>query len=283
MIKIMWDHHMSQDNMEGMSYGMCKAKYVVSKFERDPRVTFKTEFEPREITSDEVELVHDTVMVDFIFRLMRNNGHGNKDQETLNTILWQIGGYVEAVREVIANSGCVFSPTSGFHHAGYSYTGGFCTFNALCLAAALNKYQNFFVIDADAHFGDGTDDIVRREIVHNLHHVSTSGVDPEKFITTIDSTLKTIDPNTIVLYQSGADRHEADSLLSGTYTTEQFMKLDEVVFKNCKERNIPIVFNLAGGYGLTGTDWEGPEMCGILGTIALHTKTVDIAANIFND
>lgn len=283
MIKIVWNSKMSQDSIKGMSHGLCKAKYVVSKFLRDNRVSFETEFQPRQATIEELETIHDPIMVDFIFKLMRNNGHGNKDQETLDTILWQCGGYLQAVAEVVRNGGCVFSPTSGFHHALYNSPGGFCTFNAICLAAAKYKNNQFFVIDADAHFGDGVVDIQDKLKLTNLHYISTSGVDPERFITTVECALRTIDPTTTVLYQSGADRHEADCLLSGTYTTEQFMLLDETVFKICKERGIPTVFNLAGGYGLTGTDWEGSEMCGILGTVALHTKTVDIAANVYDD
>ena len=49
------------------------------------------------------------------------------------------------------------------------------------------------------------------------------------------------------MYQAGADPHVNDPL-GGDLTTEQMLERDRIVFKFAKNNNIPIVWNLAGGY-----------------------------------
>ena len=52
----------------------------------------------------------------------------------------------------------------------------------------------------------------------------------------------------IVLYQAGADPHINDPLGSLGMTTEQMFDRDRIVFQRCKERRVPVLFVLAGGY-----------------------------------
>lgn len=51
----------------------------------------------------------------------------------------------------------------------------------------------------------------------------------------------------LVLYQAGADSHIDDSY-GGRFTTEQFRRRDQIVFQKLSEMEIPVVWNLAGGY-----------------------------------
>jgi acetoin utilization deacetylase AcuC-like enzyme len=51
----------------------------------------------------------------------------------------------------------------------------------------------------------------------------------------------------LVLYQAGADSH-IDDPFGGRFTTEQFRLRDQIVFKKLSELEIPVVWNLAGGY-----------------------------------
>ncbi len=51
----------------------------------------------------------------------------------------------------------------------------------------------------------------------------------------------------VILYQAGADVH-LDDPLGGVLTTEQMIERDQIVFEAARAREIPIAWNLAGGY-----------------------------------
>jgi len=55
-------------------------------------------------------------------------------------------------------------PTSGFHHAHYDHCCGFCTFNGLMVAAQgmVSDGRSVAILDCDAHYGDGTQEIIGR-------------------------------------------------------------------------------------------------------------------------
>ena len=45
------------------------------------------------------------------------------------------GAMLAAARDALANGWGAVAPCSGFHHAGYDFAGGFCTFNGLMVTA----------------------------------------------------------------------------------------------------------------------------------------------------
>ena len=68
------------------------------------------------------------------------NGFGNYNREITNSLRYTVGSIVGATIHVLRTPGSTdsrvaVSPTSGFHHAGYDFGGGFCTFNGLMIAA----------------------------------------------------------------------------------------------------------------------------------------------------
>ncbi len=68
----------------------------------------------------------------------------------------------------------VCSPTSGFHHTGYSHSAGFCTFNGLmataCELRRVGAVKTVGILDCDAHYGDGTDDIINQINIDWIKH-----------------------------------------------------------------------------------------------------------------
>jgi len=75
------------------------------------------------------------------------------------------GGVVAAAHAAIRD-GVSGSLSSGLHHARYDHGAGFCTFNGLVVAAnealdALPADKRVLIIDADAHCGGGTDELIR--------------------------------------------------------------------------------------------------------------------------
>ena len=51
----------------------------------------------------------------------------------------------------------------------------------------------------------------------------------------------------LIFYQTGADAH-IDDPLGGLLSNEELSKRDSMVFERCNNQEIPIAWNLAGGY-----------------------------------
>ncbi len=149
-----------------------------------------------------------------------------------------------------------FSPTSGAHHAGYERGGGFCTFNFLMLAAVLVYQagaQRVGIVDCDMHFGDGTEDIIRKIGIDYVEHYSFarsdfSGPDDgQNFTDHFPDELRRFSNCDVILYNAGADPHINDPL-GGVLTTDQLRSRDFLLFLCMKKLGIPVATSLAGGY-----------------------------------
>jgi acetoin utilization deacetylase AcuC-like enzyme len=158
------------------------------------------------------------------------------------------------------------SLSSGFHHACWSYGGGYCTFNGLMITAASllksGRADRVAILDCDAHYGNGTDDILdhRRDLAPRILHqtMGESGSRGVAYLRKLRRFLEEIErfqPD-IILYQAGADPHVNDPL-GGVITTEEMTERDRMVFRFASRTRTPLTWNLAGGYqrgGVTGID-----------------------------
>ena len=171
----------------------------------------------------------------------------------------------------------VFAPVSGFHHAGYDYGGGYCTFNGLIFAARavrdVKPDAKVLIIDGDGHWGDGTDNFIDHLELNWLENCSldkaTTGGSFMAVVLDVTSSLAHENWD-LVIYQAGADSHIDDPYYSGYLTDEEWDRRDSMIFKICKDRKIPVVFNLAGGY-------NGAK------TISLHNRTVSTVRQIYGE
>jgi acetoin utilization deacetylase AcuC-like enzyme len=213
--------------------------------------------EPRRAAVAEICLAHDRSYVHAVLRGERNNGFGNASRTIAETLPWTAGSMLSAAESMIGRSEAALSPTSGFHHAGWNYGGGFCTFNGLLVTALSLQVRGLIrkvaILDLDQHFGDGTRDIIRRLDLGWIHH-HTYGADPatpESAPTWLESlpalVADTIAGCDLVLFQAGADPH-IDDPLGGGLTAEQLSQRDLIVFRGCAAAGIPVVVTLAGGY-----------------------------------
>ncbi len=223
------------------------------------RIEIMSDWEP--ISKKDFYLVHDMKHVNGILECRSLNGFGNKSKEIADSLYYTSGSFVRAAIYAYINKCITMSPTSGFHHAGYSSSEGFCTFNGLMIAAVKLRTEinvkNIGIIDYDAHWGNGTDDIINKLGIDYVQHVSLGkaafkinrkALTGEEWVNRIEDDLnKNIANSDIILYQSGADPHINDPY-GGLLTTEQMYKRDCIVFDFAKKHNIPIVWNLAGGY-----------------------------------
>lgn len=204
-----------------------------------------------------LRLVHDSDYINSVLAGATPNGFGTKQKDVAKSMLYTCGAMVEGI--MLAHDGwssCV--PVSGFHHAGFDFGGGFCTFNGLALAAVVAQEcgMRAGILDLDMHYGNGTVDILSKTRNDDMPHYTFGGTSfttdngskGDAFVEMLPSILDNMFSKcTVLLYQAGADPH-VDDPLGGALTTEQMKSRDEIVFSYAKSRNIPVVWNLAGGY-----------------------------------
>ena len=236
------------------------------------------DFEPA--TVDQIKLAHDPRYVDGVFALKKPNGFGNCEKEVADSLPWTVGSMIHAVRYVTGNKKIgqrvALSPTSGFHHAGYADGGGYCTFNGLVIsllvARAEGRIKTATIIDGDQHWGDGTEDIIKRLGLDWITHWSGQRHDVAKYHQEFRLACREACKTDLVIYQAGADIHVEDPL-GGLLTTQDMIQRDRYVLGSiCKMK--PLVWNLAGGYRL---DKQAKTIEGKLEPVmALHRNTYDI-------
>ena len=237
--------------------------------------------EPREfpqVTPDDLTLAHDPAYVSVILHGNIPNGFGTTDPDIARTFLYTNGAMLAAARHALQH-GIACAPVSGFHHAHYDSSGGFCTFNGLvvtaCKLLAEQRVRRILILDCDQHFGDGTDDILGRLHISELVENVTFGrwfhtpQDADRYLRKLNAILATIGDYDLVLYQAGADVH-VDDPLGGVLSTEQMCRRDQLVFTAAKATRVPLAWNLAGGY-------QKP----VRKVVALHLNTMQECANAY--
>lgn len=207
------------------------------------------------MTKDQIGMVHSPIYVNGIFSGKRRNGFGTTHKAIRNSFPWTTGSMVAASLHALKTGEVTMSPTSGFHHAGYNFGGGFCTFNGLMVSVAMALQagaKKIGIVDFDMHWGNGTADIIRKidfgvDVPH-LPCPDFQGKVVTEYLKKLPDLINYIfEGCDLVLYQGGADSHINDPL-GGTFTTKQFRLRDRVVFRTFKKLGIPVVWNLAGGY-----------------------------------
>jgi len=208
------------------------------------------------VTLDDLYRAHDRRYVDDIFALRQPNGFGTRSHELNASLPYTSGALLTAARWALAEGGAVSAPVSGFHHAHWDAGEGFCTFNGLLVTALTLQAEHpglrIGILDYDYHYGNGTDDILDHANTSNIVHITAGATwtrpeQAEAFLANIADDLGRMAECDLVLYQAGADPH-IDDPLGGFLTTLQLAQRDWKVFHGLKQRNIPVAWDLAGGY-----------------------------------
>jgi len=255
-LSIFYNPNQSVKANKSYSKSAGKPELIASLFNNSEKVRIQSVWEP--LTIDQMSVAHARFFVDGVMSCERPNGFGNKSSEIAASLPWTNGSFYHAAKYAFQNKTVAMSPTSGFHHAEWARGEGFCTFNGLMIAAVLLKEEfdipRIGIIDFDAHYGNGTDDIIATLKIDYIQHYTFGGME-QKFNTNYDSWIDGLEAKLtkqfhdceLLLYQAGADPH-IDDPLGGYLTTEQMKLRDRIVFKVAKKLEIPLVWNLAGGY-----------------------------------
>lgn len=112
------------------------------------------------------------------------------------------------------------------------------------------QVQRVGILDCDQHYGDGTQEIIDRQGIDWIDHISheyTRPSEAEPFLAQLATVVRRFGGCDLLMYQAGADPHREDPL-GGFLTTEQLARRDFIVFSVAKQMGLPVVWNLAGGY-----------------------------------
>jgi len=225
-------------------------EHIAPKIEEDGIPVFKS--------TSAIELlkrVHDPKYLKEVLSGVQPNGFGSHDPKVAEACTYTCGAMVEGVmRSIEGYSSCV--PVSGFHHAGHDFGGGFCTFNGLALAAVVAQEFDMKpgVLDLDMHYGNGTVDIFSALGIENTPHYTYGGTSyanrnmGDEFLKDLPEILRSVFGECkVLLYQAGMDPFIKDPL-GGCLTEWQLIQRDTLVFAFARDRGIPVVWDLAGGY-----------------------------------
>jgi acetoin utilization deacetylase AcuC-like enzyme len=241
---------------------------------------------PRRATFDDIARVHTR---DYIEKI-KNLGAQELDPDTylsegtLDAALHAAGAVMEAVERCkkgeIRRAFCAIRPPG--HHAEADKGMGFCIFNNVAVGARYARtigFERVFIIDFDAHHGNGTqhifeeDDSVFYFSTHQYPYYPDSGKDMERgrgkgvgftynvpilkgsgnkdylmvYQDILPSLMHRFDPD-LVLVSAGYDIHVNDPHANIRVSHEGIQGIVRSILHSCT--NCPAVFVLEGGYDL---------------------------------
>jgi acetoin utilization deacetylase AcuC-like enzyme len=201
-------------------------------------------------------------------------------------------GATLAAAKIALKEGVAANLAGGTHHAYRNKGSGFCVFNDSAIAArALQKEIHprlkVAIIDLDVHQGNGTASILENDpsiftfSIHGENNFPISkevsdldiglpdGTGDEFYLAALHQGLEKLEEQfkpDFIIYLAGADPHEGDRLGKLSITKNGMGQRDECIFQFALDRQIPIAFSMAGGYGKE-----------IQSTVDIHFQTIQTA------
>lgn len=198
-------------------------------------------------------------------------------------------GAIAALRAA-TKQGFGFNLGGGLHHAMTFGGRGFCLINDIIIAARWGQknlgLQNIWIIDVDAHKGDGTAEIAQSDpslVTFSIHmkkgwpldsaeydsqgkrnpwflpsnyDVGVAASDSEIYLPSLQKGLDQLAsensvPDLAIVVQ-GSDPYEKDELESANelkLSKQQMLQRDQMVYQFLKKLNVPQCYLMSGGYG----------------------------------
>lgn len=241
---------------QSFSPSAAKAADVLKSWQQLPVSLLIKDFQPVSIA--DLALAHCPNYVAGVFNGEVKNGFDSYDVAVAQSCRYTCGAMLAAAEAAIQNQRVAIAPVSGFHHAHYDHADGFCTFNGLLVTALMLKQRGLAtqiaILDLDVHPGDGSTDIINRLnldgfITHHSLGYATPPVPSHAtgYLARLPAVIEQMRHCDIMLYQAGADPHINDPL-GGFMTTAELLERDQLVFQCCRRYQLPVAWNLAGGY-----------------------------------
>jgi acetoin utilization deacetylase AcuC-like enzyme len=269
-LQVFYDERQNVASNDSFSPSAGKPKRVVDEWLRRGYDVSLAQVQP--VTREDFYLAHNPTYVDDILDHKLANGFDNTLPEIAESLPWTTGSLFAATRHALETGENSCSPTSGFHHAHWSSAEGYCTFNALMVTAIklrntrwrvpylwreFTLFNRIGILDLDHHLGNGTIDIIKHHQINYINHYTfganqnhsdwQGGAKAETWLNSLTEIVEGFKDCKVVIYQAGADPHVNDTF-GGALTDAQLRVRDRIVFSTLKAMNIPVAWNLAGGY-----------------------------------
>lgn len=209
--------------------------------------------EPKPAKREDIELVHDAAHIELVERLSESERPLDADtpvhRNTFELALLAAGGTIDAGRAVLSgktsNAFALVRPPG--HHASRARGGGFCYFNNLAVMIERMKREfklrRVFVLDFDAHHGNGTQDIFYE--------------DPSVLFLSLHQNPATLYPGTGFVHELGSGEGEGYTvnvpMPPGSGDTEYASVMDEI-FVPLTEQFKPELFAVSAGFDAYSDD-----------------------------
>ena len=210
--------------------------------------------------------------------------------ELIRAVWLAAGGSILASRLALEDRVAV-NLSGGFHHAFPDHGEGFCVLHDVAIGIRrLQKdrtIERAMTVDCDVHQGNGTAAIfggdptvytlsIQQEKNYpypkppsNLDINLEDGTEDEEYLAALDEgldrSLADFHPD-LVCYLAGADPYREDQLGGLRLSLQGLERRDRMVFGKARERNLPVMLTLAGGYARHVED-----------TVRIHANSVRVA------
>lgn len=282
-------------------FPLAKYRLLRERIERWPAATgVELRLAPR-ATRDELLLVHEAAYVDGF-------AAGSLGREAMQRIgfpwspelversLRSCGGTVAATRTALQQDAAVYL-AGGTHHARADRGAGYCVYNDVAVGARLVQRESdrcrVLVVDTDVHQGDGTaaifagDPTVFTSSIHgdanfpaskatsDLDVALPKGTRDADYLAALADMLASAFSRALpefVFYLSGADPCVGDRLGTLAISKAGLRQRDRMVLAAVRERRLPCVTVMGGGYGTQIED-----------TVDVYEATVRTAVELWSD
>lgn len=283
----------------GHRFPMGKYELIHQQLLHEGTCSLDNFFEPEIPNNKYIFQVHDPEYVSDLLNLTLDQRAARKigfplSERLIERELIITDGTIKASTFALKN-GISMNIAGGTHHAFTNRGEGFCLFNDQAVGARylLQKgmVAKILIIDLDVHQGNGTAEIFRDDpdvFTFSMHGKSNypfqkeasdldipleTGIENEEYL----SILKEVLPKLIyeqqpdfIYYLSGVDIIASDKLGKLSLTLDGCKERDRFVLQTCKDREIPVMCSMGGGYS--------PDIKTI---VEAHANTFRLAQEIF--
>lgn len=234
-------------------------------------------FEPGTMTRDDLLTTHTADYIDRVFhqeltaKEIRRIGFP-MSPDLIQREVHILQGSWECIRWA-REYGISMNVAGGTHHAYADKGEGFCIFNDVAVASNIllreEPDRKVLIIDLDVHQGNGTARLMQEEdrvftlSVHGgrnypMHKEESDwdvelddGTEDEEYLRVLDEVLNELDQRIspdVIFYISGVDVLATDKLGRLGLTRAGCYRRDEMVIRYARERSLPLVITMGGGY-----------------------------------
>ncbi len=227
----------------------------------------------------------------------------------INPMRFATGGTILGAK-LAQQFGWAINLSGGYHHAKADQGGGFCVFGDIPLAIYELRKESpqlkVLIIDLDAHQGNGHEMMMANDpntfildqySAHNYPRDSVAkkyitydvplacGTKDKEYLEKLDTTLtKALHEKNpeFIIYNAGTDIFEGDKLGKLSVSKRGIIARDELVFKYARQRSIPILMVLSGGYSKQSASIISESISNLKKSGLLETDCVGDTDHVLN-